>query len=244
MTALRLRSLSRGLGLNPRRRAASGGAPPIVQDGLVAEWRFDEGAGQVLTDYTGNGHHGRLGSTTGSDPDDPAWSAEGLVFTATQSDIVVCDTVGISGGAARTVLAAVKTDASRNFGVEWPGTGPNFQRYTLRHLSNNLRLEVAGAGHTSSLGLNASSWHFVGATQSGSNLNTAVLYRDGGSEAVPTSQVIDTRGDFQFGRFSGIFAGMTGAYILVYNRALSAAEVEQNRQVIKAILASRGITLP
>jgi hypothetical protein len=244
MTALRLRSLSRGLGLNPRRRAAPGGALPIVQDGLVAEWRFNEGAGQVLTDYTGNGHDGQLGSTSGVDTNDPAWSAEGLVFTAAQSDIVVCDTVGMSGGAARTVLAAVKTDASTNFGVEWAGSGPNFTRYTLRNSGGNLRLEVAGAGYTSSLGLSAGSWHFVGVTQSGSNLNTAVLYRDGGSEAVPTSQVIDTQGNFQFGKYSSLFAGMTGAYCLAYNRALSAEEVEQNRQVLTTILAARGITLP
>jgi hypothetical protein len=81
-------------------------------------------------------------------------------------------------------------------------------------------------------------------TQSGSNLNTAVLYRDGGSEAVPTSQVIDTQGNFQVGKYSSLFAGMTGAYCLAYNRALSAEEVEQNRQVLMSILAARGITLP
>jgi hypothetical protein len=58
----------------PRRRAAPGAAPvSIVQDGMVAEWRFDDGAGQVLTDHAG-GHHGQLGSTAGSDTNDPAWT--------------------------------------------------------------------------------------------------------------------------------------------------------------------------
>jgi hypothetical protein len=71
MTMLSLRRHSSRLGLSPRRRRAEGAAlPSIVQDGLVVEWRFDEGAGQVLTDYKG-GHHGQLGSTPGSDANDP-----------------------------------------------------------------------------------------------------------------------------------------------------------------------------
>jgi hypothetical protein len=37
---------------------------------------------------------------------------------------------------------------------------------------------------------------------------------------------------------------MEAAYLLVYDRALSAAEVEQNRQALKAILSARGISLP
>lgn len=245
MSMFRLKSHSSRLGLSPRRHGAKGaGLPVIIQDGLAAEWRFDAGAGQVLADHTGNGHDGRLGNTTGTDTNDPVWSAQGLVFTAADQDIVVCDTAGISGGAARTVLAAVKTDANTNFGVEWSGTGPNFTRYTLRNSGGSLRLEVAGAGFTSALGLSANSWHFVGVAQPGSNLNTAVLYRDGGSQAVTTSQVINTQGNFQFGKFSALFGSMTGAYCLVYNRALSPEEVEHNRQVLTTILAARGIALP
>jgi len=93
----------------------------IVADGSVAEWRFDQGAGQVLTDHTGNGHHGRLGSTTGVDAADPAWTAQGLSFDG--GDFVEHGPVGISGGAARTVLAVVKPGPSATFGLEWPGTG-------------------------------------------------------------------------------------------------------------------------
>jgi hypothetical protein len=72
MTVLGLRRHSKGLGLSARRhRPASGDAPPLIlQDGLVAEGRFDNGAGQTLTDYKG-GHHGRLGTTTGTDAADP-----------------------------------------------------------------------------------------------------------------------------------------------------------------------------
>ena len=219
----------------------------IIRDAnLVAEYRFNEGQGQVLTDYTGNGHDGQLGSTGGADADDPDWSAEGLVFTAANSDIVTCDTAGISGGAARTVIAAVFPNASGQFGIEWPGSGPNFERYTLRELGLSLlRLEVAGAGYTSTtLTITGEAWNFVAVTQSTSNLNTAVLYLNGASEAVTLDQVIDTKGNFTFGRSAGVFQEMRAAYGLVYNIALTADQIEQNRTALTNILAARGITLP
>jgi len=124
----------------------SAGPPAIVAGGLSAEWRFDQGVGQVLTDHTGNGHHGRLGATTGADAADPLWTAQGLSFDG--GDFVECDNAGISGGAARTVLAVVKAGPSGTFGVEWPGAGPLFQRWTLRDKDGKIRLEVAGAGHS------------------------------------------------------------------------------------------------
>jgi hypothetical protein len=52
----------------------------LPRDGLVALYLFNEGAGQVLTDYSGNGNHGTLGSTTGDDTNDPTWTREGLAF--------------------------------------------------------------------------------------------------------------------------------------------------------------------
>jgi hypothetical protein len=42
----------------------------------------------------------------------------------------------------------------------------------------------------------------------------------------------------------GSFKDGRHAYCVVYNRALSPAEVAQNRQVLKTILAGRGVTLP
>jgi hypothetical protein len=45
--------------------------------GLVAYWRLNEGAGDVLYDITvptGQGHNGRLGSTYGEDINDPVWT--------------------------------------------------------------------------------------------------------------------------------------------------------------------------
>jgi Concanavalin A-like lectin/glucanases superfamily len=42
---------------------------------VLADWRFDEGAGQVVADASGHGHDGQLGASAGVDAADPAWIA-------------------------------------------------------------------------------------------------------------------------------------------------------------------------
>ena len=244
MTMLRLRSHSRGLGLSPRRHARHDAAA-IVQDGRVAEWRFDEGSGQVLTDYTGNGHNGRLGSTTGADAADPAWTARGLSFDG--GDFVECDNAGISGTIPRTIIAVMKRVGTNEFGCEWAGSGGGGTRLTLKcnGVANVLLIEYA-AGGTSLLTLPVAqdTWHFCGYTQSGNNANTGIGYLNGNAEAVTLNRSINTAGNLFWGKIAGGAKIMEAAYGLVYNRVLSPAEVEQNRQALKAILATRGITLP
>jgi len=236
MTALALQSPSTGLHLSPRRRART---PLLVQDGLVAEWDFVQGADpQVLLDRSGNGHHGQLGSTGG---DGPTWTAEGLSFDG--DDFVEHDDVGISGGAPRTVLAVIRTGAE--FGVEWLGDGSLFTRWTLRSKNNVVRLEVAGAGHSTAFAVPIDTWFFVAATQSTDNLDSAIICLDGDSEPVTaSSDPLDTRGNFTWARQNNSAVAMEAAYGLVYDRALSAEEVEQNRHALKEILAERGIALP
>jgi hypothetical protein len=49
--------------------ASSAHAAPAV----LADWSFDEGAGQTAADASGYANHGRLGAATGTDSADPAW---------------------------------------------------------------------------------------------------------------------------------------------------------------------------
>ena len=42
--------------------------------GLVGRWHFDEGSGQTILDSAGS-NHGKLGSTTGVDTNDPSWGS-------------------------------------------------------------------------------------------------------------------------------------------------------------------------
>ncbi len=47
---------------------------------LVGYWQLDEGTGQIASDSSGNGNHGQLGSTSGSDSADPAWVVSSASF--------------------------------------------------------------------------------------------------------------------------------------------------------------------
>jgi hypothetical protein len=46
---------------------------------LSGYWPLNEGRGQVARDWSGNGNHGQLGSTSGVDANDPTW-IRGLFF--------------------------------------------------------------------------------------------------------------------------------------------------------------------
>ncbi|QTA85552.1 LamG-like jellyroll fold domain-containing protein [Desulfonema magnum] len=41
--------------------------------GLALHWRFDEGSGQLVFDYSNNGNHGQLGSSADADENDPQY---------------------------------------------------------------------------------------------------------------------------------------------------------------------------
>ncbi len=58
----------------------AGGAGGLVRNGLLAEYRYTDGTGQVLTDWSGQGNHCELGSTSGADTNDPTWSAGGADY--------------------------------------------------------------------------------------------------------------------------------------------------------------------
>ena len=66
-----------GIGVNLFKKRDEG---TPIKDGLVAEYLFNEGRGQVLCDYSGNGNHGQLGSTREADTNDPLWTPQGLEF--------------------------------------------------------------------------------------------------------------------------------------------------------------------
>lgn len=77
--------------------------------GIVSEYRFDEGSGQVLTDYAGT-RNLQLGSTSGADTNDPTWQASPtrLYFTTDDNCILTGDT---ATNAAMTWVVLMRRDA-------------------------------------------------------------------------------------------------------------------------------------
>ena len=70
-----------------------------ITDGLVAEWHFDEGSSNILTDSSGNGNDGTIYGAT--------WTTNGKFGTALQFDgndyIVIPDSPELSGGAGKNM---------------------------------------------------------------------------------------------------------------------------------------------
>lgn len=60
---------------------------------FTAEYRMDEGTGQILTDYSGHNYTGQLGSTTGADTNDPAWAGGGLKFATNDYCMIPIDSI-------------------------------------------------------------------------------------------------------------------------------------------------------
>jgi Concanavalin A-like lectin/glucanases superfamily len=54
--------------------AGNGGYGMPGESGLMGGWHINEGSGQVLQDYSGNGSNGFLGLNTSADGNDPVWS--------------------------------------------------------------------------------------------------------------------------------------------------------------------------
>ena len=259
MSSFKLRGVTRSIGLKPSHRKKKGVQfPPLVQDGLIAEWRFDDGSGQQITDYSGNGFHAQLGTTGSPDSDEPAWSSTGVdcVVSAAANFITTNTSAGISGAAPRTVIVVAQCDlAETGFGFfQWVGDGGLDTRWQF-HLrgpdADFLGWTInSGIGFATSLSPTTNTWHFLAVTQDNSGLdNGLTFYLDASSEASPGFGIsIATAGDIVMGPLgdsqTGILKKGKFAYALLYDRELSPAEVEQNRQALKSILASRGITLP
>jgi chitodextrinase len=235
----------------------------IVTAGLIAEWRFDEAAGQQISDHSGSGFHATLGQDATVEGGEPTWAAYGVdcVLSAARNWINTASTLGVSGGAARTVIcvAQINRDTGQGglaqgggFGC-WVGTATVGERWHFLPATNTNNLQLLyGTGANNFVFTDLSplpdlTWMFLALTQSGNNVNTCVAYRDGASQAATNNQTLNTTGSFEMMSRGNSFGSNTWgkiAYQLVYDRALAPAEVEQNRQALKTILAGRGITLP
>lgn len=152
--------------------------------------------------------------------------AQGSAEFNGSSDSVSIPNIGITGGQARTITAWVYNNGNGtivNLGSDAIG-----EKYSFRIILNDLRIEIAGSGYTSNLALTSNKWHHVAITQSGANLNTAVLYLDGSSENSTTSATTNTTesGNNLIGKqitgdpFNGNLAN-----VAIWNRALSSDEI-------------------
>lgn len=216
--------------------------------GAAAIYLFNEGSGQVLTDYSGNSNGGQLGSTTGADTNDPAWGATGLSFDG--DDYVTCGTAAGLDFANRdhTLTIAVTPTTTE---IEAIAGKPQLDTHScgLAQVTGKFRFDYRGAGANASINTDAA--YATGTPYTVTLMREAAvisMYVNGVKQTA-TRTITDepATGAHQFrlgGRSAagGNFNGTIHA-ALAYPFALSPAQVAQTHAALKGMLAPRGVTL-
>lgn len=238
---------------------SAGTSIELVLNSLVSEYRFNDGSGTTLTDYV-TGYNGTLG-TGGSDQ--PDWVTAGLDFVPGNSDVVTNATMPDSvllGALTVCVVAQLDTgSAFREFLSKTAGNGAT--NCPLEFRTSNAATPVLVSVRSNAGGTKTYNGQ---STAVGAYRMYTVVYTDGNVDTVPTfylgtsstggsgatgtgtGAATGTSQNLRIGRRADGAVQMDGimAYILIYNRALSAAEITQNYTVLQARMALRGVTLP
>lgn len=218
----------------------------IVTRGLVACYDF-QGHGNKLIDRSGNGNHGTLGSTAGSDTNDPVWTGRGMQFSG--DDWVNCGYFA-SGLSELTIQAVVIFDS--------------IKKYTsLFHQGWNWVLRTTSTPYVNGiLAVNGAAPELVGGSLvTGIPYLITMTYRSNEWKIyLNKTQVAlrsDITGSIERLRIEPVLLGGTadgkgGPNSLIgkmyfadlYTRVLYQTEITQNYNAVKQILAQRGVVLP
>ena len=201
--------------------------------GLVAAYSFDQGAGTTLTDASGNGHDGTVsgGATWTSGHDGGA-----LLFNGTDASV----DLGALGTFYQTGFTlegwVQKSTTKKDVGVFGSWTSGGGPMIWIDHLVGDYRLTLGASslsdyldsGRTPAIG----QWQYVAATFDGS---TARFYLDGTEVANRSvTYSVGSSNSWRIGAYGspagGFFDGLIDN-IRIYNRALSASEVQTDMSV-------------
>jgi hypothetical protein len=222
----------------------------LVTDGLISEWKFDEGSGQTLADSVGS-NDGTLGTTAGSENEDPAWVTEGLDFAIGTGDkqvrIPSFFNPGTDGSFSLFIVGHYDASNSSVATLFSQADGPSTGRSWLEiNPTDQIRSRIGGGTPTITSPTVSTGWHSFCVTYDGSgNLR---LYLDGGNESLFTSVSPESaNGLMRIGiskvAGTGIYNDIL-SYALFYDKRIVLSEVSQNHTALKAILAGRGVSLP
>ena len=111
-----------------------------------------------------------------------------------------------------------------------------FQKITMRTISNQLRLEFEGAGQNTSLTYSTGTWYQAAYKLDGTRPNDCTIYLNNSKQAITASTTTLNLSSLYM--YTGVqtgfhpFNGKVAVY-MAYNRALSDAEIEQNFDYFK-----------
>lgn len=215
-----------------------------LTNGLEFHTAFGEsavGTSDLALDLSGQGRTGAfVGNATVTSSDSPI-AGDMLVLDGTGDSVQVSGYKGVTGNAARTISAWIKTTgddvAIVSYGTNAAGQKFVFRVQTTNGVAGAIRLEVNSGYIVGSTVVNDGNWHHVAFTfdpSDGSSVQNGKLYVDGQLESISASQSITlntgTAQDVRIGTdpFSTTrdFPGSIDD-VAIWSRALTAVEIEQ-----------------
>jgi len=194
---------------------------------LVGYWQFDEGTGTNTYDASGNGNDGTLVNT-------PTWTTDAkkgdyaLEFNGENTYVDIGTDLGVFPNIS--VEAWVKYDDSMNRKAIIASDSPSVPAIFFEVNEDNLR--IYRGGYSGSYTLQVNNWyHVVGIVEGIDGTKDMEIYVNGirkvNSDNVSNSMGSDT-GNMQIGIANGNLVPFNGTIdnVRIYNRALSATEIE------------------
>jgi len=210
--------------------------PKIVTNGLVlyldaANIRSYPGSGTVWTDLSGLGNNGSLVNG----PTFDANNAGSIVFDGTD-DVITCGTTTPPSGDLSVFSWIYPTSFNNTWNIivtKWFPTGSDFHWALKSNLNNgtNIRQNLYTTSKNDIYGtttFSINTWYYVGFTLV--NGSTLTFYKNGVSDGTNSAARTTQSNTLQIGDSRGFNYALIGRIpqVSIYNRVLSAAEVEQN----------------
>lgn len=205
---------------------------PDVTTNLIGRWKFDGNA----QDSSGTGKNGTVtGSPTYTSTGVPV-GAQAINLSGTGQYVTLTGYNGITGSAARTCSAWVKTTAAGTIRpiIAWGTTATGSKWVVTVDTTGHFRVEISSGSITSSATINDGTWHHVAVTFADDgtpNISDAKLYIDSVLDTSPTvvakalNTVAGTAAQIGRDQSSRLWNGALDD-VRLYDRALSTAEIE------------------
>ena len=203
-------------------------------DGLVGWWKFDDGGGTTAADSSGNGLTATLYNS-------PVWTAgkigDAVNFLGGSDYVSVPDSPSLGGMSALTVSAwaYLTNGTAQQVIASKRHSGSPYYSYILSVANNNPSFgvvnsssaEATASDNTASVPNNQ--WFFLVGVYDGSQV---YIYLNGsliGWQSALTGTVFDSNGNLNFGVGATPGTSLDGKVddVRIYNRALSATEIQQ-----------------
>ena len=210
-------------------------SPSIVTDGLVlcldaGNPKSYPGSGTTWTDLSGQGNNGTLVNGVGYSGD----NFGSLVFDGS-NDAIDVGNVNPTSGATFSAWININ-GANTNYGGifnRWGSGGNSFWIGTLNNQSSSIQVYFNGSLVHNITSLELNTWMLLAVSHTGSNVTS---YINSSQTNTNASSLISSTGTTSIGydinRTNYPFKGNI-AQVSIYNRALTASEIQQNYNALK-----------